>query len=173
MRSFIRQMGYYYLGRGASDGRAALRTAVEGVLNAKYDFDGTMRVPKGQLDLAREVTSTLQARLTEADLAPVAAGPIAAEQRANLVRVAQGGFWVPNADDTGLVLMGRYLVAETGIPINLPVKRASGERVEVKFTDMPMLRDTLRATAPAAGTPASLREGLRRARGEAAGEPRP
>ena len=129
-----------------------------------FDFDGTMRVPKGQLDLAREVTSTLQARLTEADLAPVAAGPIAAEQRANLVRVAQGGFWVPNADDTGLVLMGRYLVAETGIPINLPVKRASGERIEVKFSDMPMLRDTQRAAGGGAPILPGEREDAVRAR---------
>lgn len=165
MRSFVKNMAYYYAGQGASASQA-LNHAVAGVLGAKYDFDGTMRVPKGQLALTREVTAGIQARLTDADLAPVAEGPIAAEQRASLAGAAKGGFWVPNADDTGLVLYGRYKVMATGIPVPMPVKRANGDVVEVKFSDMDAIRNTQRA-APVAGGTAALREGLRRARGEA------
>jgi hypothetical protein len=144
MREFVKNLAFYYAGQGATASQA-LDRAVNGALNAKYDFDGTMRVPKGQMDLAREVTRGVQMALTDADLAPVADGPIAAEQRAGLARVANEGFWVPNADDTGLVLMGRYRVGETGIPLNLPVKRAGGGNVEVKFEEMESLRNGRRA----------------------------
>lgn len=145
MREFTRNLAYYYAGQGAS-GSQALQRAVSGVLNAKYDFDGTMRVPKGQLDLVREVTRNVQNMLAAENLAPVREGPIAAEQRDDLTAVAEAGFWVPNADDTGLVLMGTYRVAETGIPVYLPVKRASGERVEVKFDRMDAMRNAQRAS---------------------------
>ena len=145
MRSFVKNMAYYYAGQGASASQA-LKYAVSGVLKAKYDFDGTMRVPKGQLDLAREVTAGIQARLTDADLAPVAEGPIAAEQRASLAGVAKSGFWVPNADDTGLVLYGRYKVLATGIPVPMPVKRADGSNVEVKFSAMDAVRNAQRVS---------------------------
>jgi hypothetical protein len=151
VRSAVKTLSYWYA-RDASSGKEALDRAVAGVLGAKYDFDGTMRVPKGQLDLAREVTRGVQMALTDADLAPVADGPIAPEDRQNLARVANEGFWVPNADDTGLALMGRYRVAETGIPLNLPVKRAGGGNVEVKFEEMESLRNGQRARpAPSAG----------------------
>jgi soluble lytic murein transglycosylase-like protein len=151
MREFVRNMAYYYAGQGATASQA-LDRAVSGALKAKYDFDGTMRVPKGKMDLAREVTRGVQAALSEADLAPLADGPIAAEQRGNLVGVAKNGFWVPNADDTGLVLMGTYKVAETGIPAYLPVKRAGGGNVEVKFDEMDAMRNTQRGSGtPGAG----------------------
>jgi hypothetical protein len=171
MRSFVKNLAYYYAGKGVSASQA-LDYAVTGALKAKYDFDGTMRVPKGQMELAKDVTRGVQANLTEDQLAPVPEGPIAKEQRENLVRVAREGFWVPNADDTGLVLMGNYKVAETGIPMALPIKRASGERVEVRFDEMPAMRNAQRGAAGPSGarredtapmrTPAQNEERVRR-----------
>lgn len=145
VREFVKNMAYHYAGQGAS-GAQALSRAVAGVIGAKYDFDGTMRVPKGQLPLARDVTRGVQDTLKVEDLAPVRDGPMADGQRQDLLGVAKGGFWVPNANDDGLVLMGAYKVSETGIPVYMPVKRASGERVEVKFNQMDAMRNAQRAS---------------------------
>ena len=140
-REFVKGMAYYYAGQGASPNKA-LAQAVGGVLNAKYDFDGSMRVPKGMLGLAKEVTSDIQAQLGAAALAAVPEGPMAETQRARLVTAAQNGFWVPNADDTGLVLMAQYRNGPAGIPVYEPVRGADGAQVSVRFDHMDALRNT-------------------------------
>lgn len=145
VRSSIKQLAYYYAGQGAS-GSQALSRAVTGVLDAKYDFVGTMRVPKGQADLTRDVTRGVQDTLKIEDLAPVRDGPMADGQRQDLLGVAKSGFWVPNANDDGLVLMGTYKVSETGIPVYLKIQRAGGGLVEVKFNQMDAMRNAQRAS---------------------------
>ena len=144
----VRGMAYYYARQGASASQA-LSQAVGGLLNAKYDFSGSMRVPKGQLGLAQEVTASVQRGLTVADLAGVDAGPIAAETAADLLAVAKRGFWTTNADDTGLVLMGTYKNGATGWQGYEPVRRANGEIVTVPFNRMDAMRNAQRARPPA------------------------
>ncbi len=146
-RDFVRNMAYYYYfyaGQGQS-ANAAVASAVGSVLSAKYDFSGSMRVPKGQLSLAQEVTSSVQRALTVEDLAPVQPGPLAATDASDLLAVAKRGIWVPNADDTGLVLMGIYKNVGAGIPVYEPVRRANGEIVSVPFNRMDAMRNAQRA----------------------------
>jgi hypothetical protein len=146
----VKNLAYYYAFQGAK-APDAIRQAVSGVLDARYDFDGTMRVPKGQMPLAREVTQGVQARLTADDLAPVAGGPLAGGERSRLLDVAKRGFWTPNANDDGLVLMGTYQNIGAGVPVRMPIKRADGHNVEIKFSDMDAMRNGFRGSPVASG----------------------
>jgi len=59
--------------------------------------------------------------------------------------VAKSGFWVPNANDDGLVLMGTYKVPGTDVPVKIKIKRADGGLVEIKFNQMDAMRNAQRA----------------------------
>lgn len=145
VRDSVKTLAYYYAMQ-SGDGVAALKKAADAVINSKYDFDGgTMRVPKGMLPAAETATSNLQASLKPGDLAPMAAdtqatAPMAAvdtpgmsvEQRqAVTLRAAQRGSWVPNEDDSGLVLVGKLA---SGAMIQM--RRADGSRIELPFKTM-------------------------------------
>lgn len=139
-RDFVQGMAYYYGHQGANPSQAVAQ-AVGGVLGAKYEFSGSMRVPRGMLAAAKEVAADIQAQLGAEALAAVPDGPMAETTRSRLLTAAQNGFWVPNADDTGLVLMAQYRNGAAGIPVYEPVRRAGGERVEVRFDQLDALRN--------------------------------
>lgn len=146
---FVRNMAYSYALQGATP-NDAVRYAVDGVLKMRYDFDGTMRVPRGQGPMAATVTHAIQAKIGDNDVAiPPDAGPLAADQRARVAAAARNGFWVTNANDDGVVLYANYQnINAGGIPIRVPVRRADGGLFEVKFRDLQRMHDTLKQEGP-------------------------
>ena len=148
--SSIENLAAYYVMRGLSAGDA-LQRATDRVLNDKYEFQGTMRVPKtlenGQplgLRPVRQAQTQIMANLTPEALADVAGAQDvpAATRRETVWRAAQNGFWVPNERDSGLVLM---MELQNGG--RLPVRLVGGGRVELFFDNLP------RPTIEGAATP--------------------
>jgi hypothetical protein len=78
VRDSIRTLATYYAIQ-SGDGSQALERATDAVLGSKYDFSGTMRVPKGMLAAAETGTRNLVDGLKPADLAPLAADTQARE----------------------------------------------------------------------------------------------
>ena len=124
----------------SGDGNQALQHATDAVLNDKYDFEGTMRVPKGMLPVAETATSNLVSNLKPTDLAPLAADTQATkegpgetvEQRLNTtLDAARRGKWIPNESDTGLILAGQL---RNGAMIQM--RYADGRRIELPFKSM-------------------------------------
>lgn len=137
VRGSVQILAYQYAMLGDSPGKAVER-AYEGVVGAKYDMDGTMRVPKGMLPQVRQATRTLQADLTADKLAPNPPGNegLTVERRREIMLdAAKNGSWVPNARDDGLVLMGQLRTS----PALRPVLGANGQPIEIKFADVPSM----------------------------------
>ena len=131
VKSSVSKLAYGYAMRDM-DGDTALKAATDGILNAKYDFDGTIRAPKGTMASVKQAGLVMLNELRPADLAPVPGNPdLTLEQRQQaVIEGARRGAWVPNADDTGLVLMARY---RDGAMI--PVKLANGQAVGFSFSN--------------------------------------
>lgn len=133
MRDSVRTLAYYKAYRGEA-AATALQSAYEGVLGKKYDFEGTMRVPKGRMRDARAAIWETVNELTAGDLGPVEGNPqLRPEDRINIAlrAIKDNGQWIPNADDTGLVLTAR---GNNNQP--LEVRRHNGKPVEVLFDQM-------------------------------------
>lgn len=164
VEGFARNLAYFYAFQGADPNRA-VQHAVNGVLNARYDFLSTMRVPKGAGPLASEVARNVQADLVAEAVKGVTAGdPLEAEKNARLLDVAQSGFWVTNANDDGIVLYGNYKNMNAGgIPIRQPIMRPDGRRIEIKFEDMQAMRDVQRLRPRDLGVMPGLTQALERA----------
>lgn len=108
----------------------ALRRAYEGIIGDRYDFDGTQRVPKGELGHVESAEAATLRGLKADDLEAVGGRvpAIAKERQADLLTAARNGYWVTNASDTGAVLMMRL---NNGA--GFPVLRKDGSKVEVLF----------------------------------------
>jgi hypothetical protein len=141
VHSSVRTLAYHYAIGGMS-GSEALRAAVDRVLNDKYEFSGTVRVPKQDnkgaplgLVAVRPAIQQVQRNLKPEDLmVPESSNALLDEstRRQNYFRMAQAAVWVPNRDDTGLILAGTW---EMGVRV--PVRRADGSMIEVKFDNLP------------------------------------
>lgn len=141
LRDATKELAYFYASQG-TDGGAALEKAYQGVLGQKYDFNGSIRAPKGQLPVIDQATQFIQQNLKPAELAALPGNPdlTPAERQDVYVQAARNGNWIPNEDDSGLVLMARFRNGAM-----LPVKHVDGSRIELKFND---------AARVAAGLPA-------------------
>lgn len=140
VHSAVRDLATYYALRGQSPADA-MQAAADRIINDKYEILGTMRVPRtlqgGQpLGLApvMRAQATIMRGLTPEALADVAGNPQvpADERRRQLHASVQRGQWVPNENDTGLVLMRDV---ENGG--RLPVMLREGGRVELFFDRLP------------------------------------
>lgn len=139
-RDGVRLLSMYYALNGM-DGATAVRTATDRILNDKYEFSGTARVPRvlndgtvvGLSNAQRAIRATMQGMRADDLVAPESRDPALTEdvRRQNMYSVAQRGVWVPNSDDSGLVLMGQW---EGGARI--PVRRRDGSIYELRFSDM-------------------------------------
>ncbi len=111
------------------DPNTAVAKAYDDVVGKKYDFDGTMRVPKGMLPEVHAAADQALEALKPEDLQATAKLPpgIAADQLASAKRSAA---WFPNAADDGLMLLTRTRDG-TWIRVN----RADGTPVQIKFAD--------------------------------------
>lgn len=136
----VENLAAYYVLRGlsASD---ALQRATDRVVNDKYEILGTMRVPRttsngSPLGLApvQRAQADVMRSLTPENIADIGGNTQVPpdERRRIAFRAAQRGFWVTNESDNGVVLM---MELENGG--RLPVRRQSGERVELMFDNLP------------------------------------
>jgi hypothetical protein len=140
VRDAVSTLAHYYAIQG-QPGATALTNAYDAVIGDKYDFDGTMRVPKQvtlsdgrtvplTLGQAHAATSQAMASIQPADLSASAGLPpgIASDRWAS---AQQRSAWYPTETDDGLMLMvqardGRWS----------RVLRNDGGPVQVKFQDM-------------------------------------
>lgn len=131
VRSSVQRLAYYYSSQG-QDGTQALNNAVSGVLG-RYDFSGTMRVPKGMLSNVQAATSSVTTDLKASDLAPAPGNPsLTQSQRQDIMLgAARNGSWVPNADDTGLVLMASLRNGSAML-----IRGSNGQPISVRFDDV-------------------------------------
>ncbi len=157
IRDAVRNLSYYYAIGGMS-GADALRAATDRIFNDKYEFSGTMRVPR-RLDNGQEVgiarvnrsASVVLRGLRPEDMAaPESIDPALTEndRRQNLWNIAQRGVWVPNQDDTGLVLMGTWEMGG-----RVPVRRRDGSVIEMRFDNLPEGQTTIPGAGRRGGNP--------------------
>jgi hypothetical protein len=134
IRDAVELQAMRYAVNGLS-GNNALMQAYSDVIGAKYDFDGTIRVPKGMLPAARVAVMRTTDGLKPEDLQPLAdpSGLLTpAERSAATLTAARNGLWIPTPADDGLMLVARTRVGS----IPLAMHRADGSPVAVKFADM-------------------------------------
>ena len=127
VRTSAQRLAYYYASQGMN-GSLAAQHAVDGIINSKYDIDGTMRVPKGMLPQVQAATEQVQSGLKPGDLQDIGGmrGLTAMDRQNSFIGAAKAGQWLPNADDTGLELsatlrdgsMRRVLRAD-GAPVSV------------------------------------------------------
>ena len=130
----VRQLALYYAGTGAAKtGQDALDMAKAGILDSKYDFQDSVRVPKGQLPVFNTVSSAVQSNLKAEDISTdyLPRQFLDKIDAASMLRVAQQGKWVPNAKDDGVILMGQLKGA------SIPMRGRDGSYIGFKFADMP------------------------------------
>jgi len=142
VRDNVRDLAYYYAMQGMN-ASSALQTATDRVYNDKYEFNGTMRVPKqlpngqplGVAAAQRSAGILLRAMKPDDLAAPDSSNPALteADRRQTAWSAAQRGVWVPNQNDTGLVLMSQW---EMGA--RMPVRRRDGSMVEMRYDNMPV-----------------------------------
>jgi len=149
VQASIKQLAYYYSIRGDS-GPVALQKATNGIINDKYDFEGTMRVPRGLLPQVETATARAESAITPDNIADAKGYPgvPAGVDRATMAGAPKT--WVTNETDDGLVMMARL---RNGLV--LPMVAKDGKRIELKFSDIaredpPAPQDY---GAPGAGTP--------------------
>ena len=131
--SGVQRLAYYHTMQGMDAGDA-LKSAYNQVIGDRYDFDGTMRTPKGMMPLAQTITGNMQAGLKPEDVAPMASPGVGLtpEQRQQVtVDAAKRGVWFPTEDDQGLMLVGRLKNGQY-----VPIMRPDGTRVQARFADM-------------------------------------
>lgn len=136
VRDSVRTLAYYYAYQGQS-GATALDNAFERIIGDRYDMDGAMRVPKGRMDEVRRAALAAQVNLTLDDIAPPPTDPARpwetdGERRAAMLSAARQGFWIPNRDDSGLILMMR--LHNNGQAV---ARRPDGTPIEIRFNALP------------------------------------
>ncbi len=156
VRQATQLLAYSYVARQGLDPTTAVAKAANSIVGDRYDMDGTMRVPKGTMGQVQAATSNVVAALKPTDLAPFGGDPaISQDQRQSIeLDAARRGTWVPNNDDSGLILMG---LRKNGYGV---VRMQNGSPVEVKFSDAARLSQ--RPSLPMAGAgdiPASQQAG--------------
>ncbi len=128
-RDSVKTLAYYKSMQGNSN---ALGDAYEDVLGKRYDFDGTMRVPKGQMSDVKQATRQVMRTMMPADLPALESStPGLSEQDRQLKMwnsVQNHGQWVPSPDDGGL-----HMIVRGNNNQIIPVTRADGKPVEVRF----------------------------------------
>ena len=116
-------LGTYYLSQGIRGAEAA-KKAVEGLLGAKYEVDGPLRVAKGpngesRIGAVRQAGAGFQQRLTLNDVAALPSLNPAlneADRRGAALRSAQNGFWAAGPDGKTVVLYGEVPGGVAAIP---------------------------------------------------------
>jgi hypothetical protein len=138
VRHSIQHLAYYYAYRG-DGGADALQKAANGIINAKYDFSGTLRVPKGYRGIVEGAGDALQHHIKPEDLVeniPTVPGVSPEKARANMLDSIHGGFWQTNPRDDGALL---YLRTRDGAIVEARLKPEPGQQVgpqiEFKWTD--------------------------------------
>lgn len=130
-----KRLALYYIAHGQDSG-TALTNAVDGVINSKYDISGSMRVPKGMLPAARTATASVLSSLRPSDLAPIpgtAPGLTDQDRKDFGISAARsGGQWVPNNDESGLVLV----IPPRNGATPYVMRRKDGSPVTVTFDGM-------------------------------------
>ena len=130
-----KRLALYYIAHG-QDSSTALTNAVDGIINSKYDISGSMRVPKGMLPAARMATASVLSSLRPSDLAPIpgtAPGLTDQDRRDFGISAARaGGQWVPNNDESGLVLV----IPPRNGATPYVMRRKDGSPVTVTFDGM-------------------------------------
>lgn len=148
VQNSVKNLAYYYAATGtAKDDQSAVQMAADGVLNQHYDFRGSMRTPKGLGDAFVNAANATQSSLNADDLSGtyLPRFGLAANDKTSMLTAAQAGQWVPNANDDGGVLMGKFGSTY------LPMRRKDGSMIELKFNAVQNAN-----TPPAAPAPASL-----------------
>jgi hypothetical protein len=130
-----RVLAYQDIMNGASP-RTAGKNAVHAILDARWDFSGTIMAPKGKLPDVIRATREMTSALKPEDLAPgvmtAMSSNMTAEQRQQgWLRAARSGRWVMNDRLNGVVLM--VVMPPYG---QRPVQRVDGSRIEVLFDDV-------------------------------------
>ena len=130
MKASVKRLAYSLAADGVLD---PLNKAAQAVFG-KYDFDGTMRMPKGMKAQVEQATQSVQSSLQAKDLMPQAgSADLTVPQRQEVtLRSAQRGIWVPNETDDGLALAIQRVDGSYE-----RVRRNDGRRVEVKFNALP------------------------------------
>lgn len=172
VKSGVQRLAEYYAFQG-KNGDQALTLAYDGVIGRKYDFDGPIRAPKGELGTVERAGAAVLGKLTADQLPDINAGdrqnpedkagrwygtqgPSGAdlltpdERRGVYLSAVENGEWRVNPDETGLVRMARF---RDGTMI--PAKRADGTPIMVPFADAATLAQGQMPAAPppAVGTP--------------------
>lgn len=119
----VTTLALYYAGTGATGADAAKR-AVAGMLGAKYEVSGPLRVamgPNGESRIRAVQTAgeDLQAHLTLGDVADLPSMNPAlkeADRRAAALRSAKNGFWAAGPDGKTVVLYGEVPGGVAAIP---------------------------------------------------------
>jgi hypothetical protein len=152
VRDSVKQLATFYAIQGM-DGNAALQKATDGILNEKYDFGSaaglgtSARVPKGTLPRVEGAASGLVGGLKPEDLMPFRSsgdsGTDKLRQTDALRLVQRNAQWAPTEDDQGLFA---YVKLNDGR--NVPVKLANGNRLEMRFANLP--QGTAAPAVPAA-----------------------
>lgn len=133
VRIGVEQLALYYA-VGGLDPRTAVSRAADRVLNDRYEFAGTARIPRGlgsQVETAQRVV-TEGLRTTSLQIPSDMPGTSDVDKQATMLRLARRGQWVTNESDDGLVLTWE---GQNGS--RLPVRRVDGSRVEFSFRNMP------------------------------------
>jgi hypothetical protein len=142
VKNSIKTLAYYYAARDGLDGNSAIAKAADAIIDQKYEIDGTMRVDRGlmrdnglTMDQVRAATINTQRNLTGADLLTfqgTTPGLTEADRARTTLGAAHSGFWAPNKDDTGLVLVGRLLNGGWQ-----KMQRPDGSPVQILYSAMP------------------------------------
>ncbi|WP_246379788.1 transglycosylase SLT domain-containing protein [Gluconacetobacter johannae] len=125
----VKRLVLYYMANGKGF-QTAMNDAYDGILGRKYDFNGTMRVPKGMLSATEDATSRVMDGLAPDSLAPEGGDPnlTQAQRQEIALSDARKGSWIPNAHETGLTLMSSSTF--------LPVLGKDGKPITVLFQDI-------------------------------------
>jgi len=113
-----------YYAIGGVNGTEAAKRAVDGLLGAKYEVDGPLRVAKGpggesRIRAVQTAGEDLQAHLTLGDVADLPSMNPAlkeADRRAAALRSARNGFWAAGPDGKTVVLYGEVPGGVAAIP---------------------------------------------------------
>jgi hypothetical protein len=127
----IENLALYYAGR--EDAQTAYKHAYDNIIGKKYDFEGRLRVPKGQLGVVERAGDARLAGLQPEDLRadmPGLLGLPAEYNREVMVDAIRRGYWVTNEADDGAVL---HLQTRDGGTQLARLK--DNQRVEFKFVN--------------------------------------
>jgi hypothetical protein len=147
VRDGIENLAHYYAFRG-EDGSTALAHAYKNVIGNKYDFNGILRVPKGQGGVIERAGDALVKGLRPEDMQPDMPGAIGLPPEYNrevMLAAIRRGYWMTNESDDGAVL---YVKGRNGR--DTPARLADGNRVELKFRDAAGLAEDM---SPGANNP--------------------